>query len=145
MPHRSSLFSSSSPIFLSFSLSPSLSPSFDTLLSFSLSLPLYPTSRRLFLFRLYSAPAREKCRHSLSSLSLSPLSLFLFRSSLITSSCPRLAHSHLRRAIDKVILITESCFSLISDRYNHKPPVLSLAASCPLSRRLLRYSIYPYN
>lgn len=103
MPHRSSLFSSSLSILLPLRIR-----------SFPLA-PFIRLPRRLFLFRLYSAPARNA-----GSLR-----------SFITE-----APVHIRRipvscspAIDKVIPITESCSSLISDRYNHKP-------SCSLSLSL---------
>lgn len=121
MPHRSSLFSSSPSILLPLRIRSS---------------PLTPfirLPRRLFLFRLYSTPARNA--DSLRSF--------------ITEAPVHVRHIPISRsrAIDKVIPITESYSSLISDRYNHKPlvslsrslsPLLSFSFICCicLSKRL---------
>jgi len=92
MPHRSSLFSSSPSILLPLRIH-----------SFPLA-PFIRLPRRLFLFRLYSAPARNA--GSLRSF----ITAALVHIRRIPISC---------RAIDKVIPITECCSSLISDRYNY--------------------------
>lgn len=108
MPHRSSLFCSSPSVHLPLERRASL-------FSFSPSLSLYPTSRAATLpLSIIFRPETQ----ALFSLSLSP---FITEAPVHVWRIP-VSRS---RAIDKVILITESCSSLISDRYNHKPPVLS--------------------
>lgn len=78
----------------------------------SICLPLARLPRRLlFLVWLYSALARKRRR-------------LLLLSPVITE--PAAVHVPCSRAIDKVILITESSFTLISDRYNYKPSACSL-------------------
>lgn len=111
MPHRSSLFSSSPSILLPLRIR-----------SFPLA-PFIRLPRRLFLFRLYSAPVRNA--GSLRSfITEAPVHI-----RCIPISCSR--------TIDKVIPITESCSSLISDRYNHKSPILCLYRRVCLTRYYL--------
>lgn len=118
MPHRSSLFSSSPSILLPLRIH-----------SFPLA-PFIRLPRRLFLFRLYSAPARN-AGSPRSFITAAPVHIWR-----IPVSCSR--------AIDKVIPITESCSSLIFDRYNHKPRVLCLFLHrrVRLSRRYLLQDDY---